>query len=257
MRILRKVFDFYIKSSIHVAFAVYCLLEITVFSNRLNAIDYFSICVFFGTVLGYNFLKYFAVFRRGNFRSNTYFAILGVSFLAGIGFLISFYFLNYSIQKLILISGFLVLIYPFLRKYGWLKLFLVSFVVTFITVYIPFQTVKWLPIEFYLSLIQRFFLLTSLLIPFEIMDSKIDDKSLNTLPQLMGVDSSKLFGILLVIPFIVLEFLKLHPSYLVLPIGVITVTLINFTELDRNKYYTSFWVESVPVFWWFWLFLFF
>ena len=257
MRILRKVFDFYIKSSIHVAFAVYCLLEITVFSNRLNAIDYFSICVFFGTVLGYNFLKYFAVFRRGNFRSNTYFAILGVSFLAGIGFLISFYFLNYSIQKLILISGFLVLIYPFMRKYGWLKLFLVSFVVTFITVYIPFQTVKWLPIEFYLSLIQRFFLLTSLLIPFEIMDSKIDDKSLNTLPQLMGVDSTKLFGILLVIPFIVLEFLKLHPSYLVLPIGIITVTLINFTELDRNKYYTSFWVESVPVFWWFWLFLFF
>ena len=254
MRILRKVFDFYIKSSIHVAFAVYCLLEITVFSNRLNAIDYFSICVFFGTVLGYNFLKYFAVFKRGNFRSNTYFAILGVSFLAGIGFLISFYFLNYSIQKLILISGFLVLIYPFLRKYGWLKLFLVSFVVTFITVYIPFQTVKWLPIEFYLSLIQRFFLLTSLLIPFEIMDSKIDDKSLNTLPQLMGVDSTKLFGILLVIPFIVLEFLKLHPSYLVLPIGIITVTLINFTELDRNKYYTSFWVESVPVFWWFWLF---
>ena len=257
MRILRKVFDFYIKSSIHVAFAVYCLLEITVFSNRLNAIDYFSICVFFGTVLGYNFLKYFAVFRRGNFRSNTYFAILGVSFLAGIGFLISFYFLNYSIQKLILISGFLVLIYPFMRKYGWLKLFLVSFVVTFITVYIPFQTVKWLLIEFYLSLIQRFFLLTSLLIPFEIMDSKIDDKSLNTLPQLMGVDSTKLFGILLVIPFIVLEFLKLHPSYLVLPIGIITVTLINFTELDRNKYYTSFWVESVPVFWWFWLFLFF
>ena len=257
MRILRKVFDFYIKSSIHVAFAVYCLLEITVFSNRLNAIDYFSICVFFGTVLGYNFLKYFAVFRRGNFRSNTYFAILGVSFLAGIGFLISFYFLNYSIQKLILISGFLVLIYPFLRKYGWLKLFLVSFVVTFITVYIPFQTVKWLPIEFYLSLIQRFFLLTSLLIPFEIMDSKIDDKSLNTLPQLMGVDSTKLFGILLVIPFIVLEFLKLHPSYLVLPIGIITVTFINFTELKRNKYYTSFWVESVPIFWWIWLVLFF
>jgi hypothetical protein len=249
MRILRKVFDFYIKSSIHVAFAVYCLLEITVFSNSLNTIDCFSICVFLGTVLGYNFLKYYAIFSRGNYRSNTYFAILGVSFLAGIGFLVSFYFLNYSIQRLIVISGFLVLMYPFLRKYGWLKLFLVSFVVTFITVYIPFQTVKWLPIEFYLSLIQRFFLLTSLLIPFEIMDSKIDDKSLNTLPQLMGIDSTKLFGILLVIPFIVLEFLKLHPSYLVLPIGIITVTFINFTELDKSKYYTSFWVESVPIFW--------
>jgi len=59
-----------------------------------------------------------------------------------------------------------------------------------------------------------------------------------------------MLGILLVIPFILLEFLKLHPSYLVLPIGIITVTFIDFTELKRNKYYTSFWVESVPIFWW-------
>jgi hypothetical protein len=250
MKILRKTFDFYIESSIHVAFAVYCLLEITVFSNQLNSIEYFPVCVFFGTVLGYNFLKYFEIFRRGFFRSNKYYAILVVSFLAGIEFLFSFYQLNYSFQKLILISGLLVLIYPFLRKYGWLKLFLVSFVVIFITVYIPFQTAKWLPFEFCLSLIQRFFLLISLLIPFEIMDSKTDAKSLNTLPQLMGIDSAKLFGILLVIPFIILEFLKLHPSYLVLPIGIITVSLINITELHRNKYYTSFWVESVPILWW-------
>jgi hypothetical protein len=233
-----------------VAFAVYCLLEITVFSNRLNTIDYFSITVFLGTVFGYNFLKYYAIFKKGYFRNKLYYAILGVSILAGIGFLFSFYLLNHSIQKLILISGVFVILYPFLRKYGWLKLFLVSFTVTFITVYIPFQTEKWLPIEFYLSLIQRFFLLISLLIPFEIMDSKTDDSSLNTLPQLFGVDSVKLFGILLVIPFIILEFLKLHPSYLVLPVGIITVTLINFTEFHRNKYYTSFWVESVPIFWW-------
>ncbi len=242
--------DFYIESSIHVAFAVYCLLEITVFSNHLNSIEYFSLCVFFGAVLGYNFLKYFDIFRRGFFHSNKYYAILAVYFLAGIGFLFSFYLLNYSVQKLILISGLFVLIYPFLRKYGWLKLFLVSFVVTFITVYIPFQTVEDLPLELYINLIQRFFILTSLLIPFEIMDSKTDDKDLNTLPQTFGINSTKMLGILLVIPFILLEFLKLHPSYLVLPIGIITVVFIDFTDLKRNKYYTSFWVESVPILWW-------
>lgn len=250
MRILRKIFDFYIDGSIHVAFAVFCLLEITVISNRLNSIQYFSICVFFGTILGYNFLKYFEIFRKGNFRSKKYYSILALTFLAGIGFLCSFYFLNYLVQKLILISGLLVLIYPFLRKIGWLKLFLVSFVVTFVTVYIPFQTVKGLPLEFYISVIQRFFILISLLIPFEIMDSETDDASMNTLPQLFGNENSKLFGILLVIPFIILEFLKVHPNYLVLPIGMITVTLINFTEMKRNKYYTSFWVESVPILWW-------
>ncbi len=250
MRILRKIFDFYIDGSIHVAFAVYCLVEITFFSNDLNPIEYFPLCVFFGTVLGYNFLKYYAVFRKGFFRSNKYFTILAISILAVLGFLFFYCLLSYTIQKLILMSGFFVLIYPFLRKYGWLKLFLVSFVVTFITVYIPFQTVKWLPIEFYVSFIQRFLILNSLLIPFEIMDSKTDAKTLNTLPQLFGIESTKMLGILLVIPFIILEFLKLNPSYLVLPIGIITVLFIDFTNWKRNKYYTSFWVESIPILWW-------
>lgn len=250
MKIFRRIFDFYIEGSIHVAFAVYCLAGITVFSNHLDSIEYFSTCVFFGTLLGYNFLKYFEVFRNGFFSSNKYYAILTVSVFAGIGLLLSFYLLKSTIQKLILVSGLLVLIYPFLRKYGWLKLFLVSFVVTFITVYIPFQTVEGLTLELYINLIQRFFILTSLLIPFEIMDSKTDDKSLCTLPQIFGINSTKLFGILLVIPFIVLEFLKPNPSYLVLPIGIITVFFIDFTEFKRNKYYTSFWVESVPILWW-------
>ena len=205
---------------------------------------------FFGTVLGYNFLKYFEFFRGKFFRSDRYYSILAVTFLAGIGFLFSFCFLSLALQKLITISGLMVLIYFFLRKYGWFKLFFVSFVVTFITVYIPFQTAKPLPLEFYTSIFQRFFILISLLVPFEIMDSKTDDKSLNTLPQLFGIESTKLFGILLVIPFIVSEFLKSNSSYLVLLIGIVTVLFIDFTEWKKNKYYTSFWVESVPVLWW-------
>ena len=235
------------------AIAVYCLLEITVLSNHLESIKYFPVCVFFGTIVGYNFLKYFEVFRKGFFRTNGYYPILILSILAAIGFLVSFYYLENAFQKLLLISGFFVLIYPFLRKFGWIKLFLVSLVVTFITVYVPFQPVDGLSKELYVNLIQRFLLLISLLIPFEIMDIKADDKSLLTLPQLFGIASTKLFGILLVIPFIVLEFLKLHPSYLVLPIGIIAVLFIDFTDLKRNKYFTSFWVESVPVLWWFFL----
>ena len=256
MKIFKKAFDFYIDGSIHVAFAVFCLVQISIISNHLVSMDYFPFCVFSGTVLGYNFLKYFEVFRRGFLGFNRYYAFIIVSVLAGVGFLFSFYTLENRIQKLIFFSGLFVLMYPFLRRYGWLKLFWVSFVVTFITAYIPFQTIKWAPFELNIVLIQRFFILTSLLIPFEIMDSKTDEKTLNTLPQLFGVNSTKLFGILLVIPFILLEFLKPNPSYLVLPIGIITVLFIDFTDWKRNKYYTSFWVESVPILWWLMLVLF-
>jgi hypothetical protein len=256
MKILKIIFDFYINSSLHVAIAVFCLVNITIVANHLDKHLLFSTCVFFGTILGYNFLKYFQIYSSGFFHSKKYYSILLVSLLAAIGFLYSFYFLEYTFQKLILISGVFVLLYPFLRKYGWLKLFLVSFVVTFVTVYIPFQTDKYSVSELCLNLLQRFFILISLLIPFEIMDSKTDSASLGTLPQHFGIKTAKVFGILLVFPFIGLEFLKVHPSYLVLLVGIITVCCINFTTFDKNKYYTSFWVESVPILWWILILLF-
>jgi hypothetical protein len=249
MQILKRLLDFYIQSSIHVGLAVLCLVHITVFSNDLVKHSFYPSCVFFGTIAGYNFLKYFQVFTKNNFYSKKFSGILGISLVAVVGFFYFLFLLNTKVQIHILISGLFVLLYPFLRKFGWLKLFLVSFVVTYITVFIPFQTDKYSISELYLNVLQRFLIIISLLIPFEIMDSKTDDKSLDTLPQKFGIDSTKLFGTLLVIPFIILQFLKLQPSYIVLPIGIITVLLINFTTLERSKYYTSFWVESVPIFW--------
>lgn len=249
MQILKRFIDFYIQSSIHVGLAVLCLVYITLFSNYLVKHSLYPCCVFFGTIIGYNFLKYFEVFTKNNCYSKKAYGILGVSLMAIVGFFYFFILLNTNVQIHILIAGLFVLIYPFLRKMGWLKLFLVSFVVTYVTVYIPYQNVKWLPIDYYVNLVQRFLIIICLLIPFEIIDSKTDSKTMNTLPQLFGINRAKVFGILLVIPFIVLEFLKSHSSYIAMPVGIIAVLFINFTDLNRNKYYTSFWVESVPIFW--------
>ena len=129
----------------------------------------------------------------------------------------------------------------------WLKMFLVSFVVTYVTVFIPYP--KWSN-YLYVDLLQRFLILISLLIPFEIIDTKTDAKTLNTLPQLFGINPTKVFGILLVIPCMILEFLKPNPSYAVLIIAIVTALFIRFTTLKRNSYFTSFWVESVPILWW-------
>jgi hypothetical protein len=222
---------------------------ITVISNDLHMNLMYSICVFFGTVLGYNFLKYYMVFRKGNFISKKYSAILVVSLVVLIGFIATFLLLASVFQIPIIFCGMIVLIYPFLRKYGWLKLLLVCFVITMVTVYIPYKTEKWLFLDYYINLLQRFLFIICLMIPFEIVDSTTDDQSMNTLPQLFGINKTKLFGMLLIIPFIVLEFLKVKLSILVIPVGVLTLLFIHFTSLERNRYYTSFWVESVPLIW--------
>lgn len=249
MHFLKRLFDFYINSSVHVAIAVTCLVYITDFSNDLCKHIVYPITVFFATIIAYNFLKYYGIFFKPKGHYKKYYSLLIVTLISSVGFLFTFLMLKSVLQIPILIAGLLVLIYPFLRKYGWLKIFLVSFVVSIISVYIPFILVKPILLDFYISLIQRFFILISLLIPFEILDSKTDAISLQTLPQKFGIKKAKLFGILLVIPFIILEFIKTNSSYLVLPIGIMTVLFIHFSSVERNKYYTSFWVESVPICW--------
>jgi 4-hydroxybenzoate polyprenyltransferase len=144
-----------------------------------------------------------------------------------------------------------VLLYPFLRKFGFIKMFVVSFCVTFTTVYLPAIYLKETPENLYILLIQRFLIVICLLIPFEILDSKTDEKQLKTLPQLFGIPATKIFGIILLILFLVLSFMGFRKEKMVIDviISVATGLFIAFSNINRNRYYTAFWVESMPVFW--------
>lgn len=249
MRIVKRLFDFYLNSSLHVAFAVWCLLYITHLTEALPYSKSYGFTVFLGTVLGYNFLKYIVVFLKEKWDFGFYGPILLLSGIAGIGLLYFVLDLPQNVVLQLVYLGALLLVYPYLRRFGWLKFGLVVLVVTYVTVYIPYQSVKWLPWDYYISLLQRVLILSSLLIPFEIMDSTTDPQSMNTLPHLLGIKATKILGILVVVPFLLLEFFKAHPSYAVVPISLITVFSIRFTTLKRSSYYTSFWVESIPVLW--------
>ena len=63
MHLFRKFFAFYINSSIHVALSVYALVQLTQILFTISndfATSYFA---FFGTIVGYNFVKYDALAR--------------------------------------------------------------------------------------------------------------------------------------------------------------------------------------------------
>ena len=249
MSIFRKLIDFYIDASLHIGLAVMSLVYVTLMSTNLSESIGYSFCVFFGTVVAYNFLKYVELIVVKKTITRKMMAIIGITLLSFLAFLFCFFSLKRSIQIQIVGAGLLVLLYPFLRKHGWLKLFLVSLVITIVTVYIPFFLRKPIELDYYITLIQRLLFITSLMIPFEIYDSQFDHQALNTIPQRIGIRNAKLFGMLLIIPFIVLEFLKINSSLIVIPIGLITVLAIHFTTLQKGKFYTSFWVESIPILW--------
>ena len=246
----RRIFDLYLEANLHVALAVLALTQITERSLGISRQAELHLFIFFATVLAYNILKYWPVIGSDFnwFKRNP---IISCAMLVGCaGSAIFFLRLQMQIQQFFLVIGLLVIAYPFLRKFGLAKMFLVSFCVSMITVFVPIMAAKIRSVDCYISLIQRFLIVISWLIPFEIADSITDHPSMRTLPQQFGISSAKIFGILLTVPFAVLEFFKATPTYITLVIAMVTVLFILFSNIHRNKYYTSFWVESIPIFWW-------
>jgi len=249
VRNLKALLDFYIHSSIHVALAIYSLVRVTQLSLQLSLDESLSTMIFFGTIVGYNFLKYFESFQKGKFDLKKYRYLVGLTFLSLIATLFYFLQLNNSVQIYFIKIGLIVAIYPFLRKFGFWKLFMVSYCVTFITVYIPVLEYNLFLKNEKIILLQRFLIVISLLIPFEILDSQTDNETLKTLPQRFGILKTKWFGIILLLPFVVVEFFKEKIEISTFVVATITAIFIGFTSIKKDKYYTSFWVESVPIIW--------
>ncbi len=247
MKFFKQILDFYINTSIHVAVAVFSLVQITKLSLNSSTNSNLDCFIFFGTILGYNFLKYFEVFRNQVFTIKKNYAILFISLMAISGMIFYFFQLEKATQIAFLKIGFIVLIYPFLRKYGFFKMFVVALCVTYITAYIPNLNYKlnWI------YLFQRFLIVICLLIPLEICDLATDSKTLKTLPRIIGIQNLKILGYFLLI---ICYFLKLSQGFGI-EIPILIAFAIFFSNENRTKYYTSFWVESIPIFWWILLYL--
>jgi hypothetical protein len=66
----KKIIDFYLRSSIHVALSVYALVRMTHFMFNIS-VDKPMALVFWGTIVGYNFVKYDALARAKKKRCET------------------------------------------------------------------------------------------------------------------------------------------------------------------------------------------
>lgn len=264
MQFLKKLFDFYINSSIHVAFSCFALVKLTQFMFSISSDNSVANFAFFGTIVGYNFVKYDALARVKKRQMRKELKLIAiVSFLS---FLASgFYFLQ--LQKNTQIIGFIFLILTLLytlpffpnrknaRNWAGIKIYIVALCWVGVTVVLPIIDAEIaITSDFYLKCIQRFLFIFVLILIFEIIDLKTDDPHLQTVPQKIGVTQTKILGIILILIFYCLEFLKLNYIPLQLFVNLIIFITIAvfllFSDERKSKYYTSFWVESIPVFWW-------
>ena len=264
MRILGKIFNFYIVSSIHVALSCFALVKITQHYFNISKDFHVGYFAFFGTIVGYNFVKYEALARANKAQMKDKLkAIAVLVFLSLI--VVGFYFFQLQRITQFISIAFLVLtlLYtlPFFpnrknaRNWAGIKIYIVALCWVGVTVVLPVLNTG-IPItsDFYLKCIQRFILIFVLILIFEIIDLAKDDPHLKTVPQQVGVKRTKQIGFLLLALFFGLNFfsfiIDVNFEYSSLIIAIVTALFLAFANEKRSKYYTSFWVESVPILWW-------
>lgn len=265
MLVLKKIFDFYIKSSLHVALSAYALVAMTMYFFGILGHFEVKAFVFFGTIVGYNFVKYDALARLNKITIKKELRLIIV--LSIFSALASFYYFL-KLQLITQIFGIfvfvLLLLYtlPFFpnkrnaRNWKGIKIYIVSLCWVGVTVLLPLINAKIeFTIDVLLICIQRFILIFVLVLIFEIIDVNTDDPHLQTVPQQIGVEKTKLLGYVLLTFLLALEFLyHVNQDYVPLAFKFIVcgsiALFLYFANQNRSRYYASFWVEAIPVFWW-------
>ena len=269
MKIAKQLLDFYINSSIHVALSVYALSWITLLIFNLpydENILYFN---FYATITGYNFVKYFGIAKWHHRSLARWLKVIQVfSFFSFL--LMVFYALKLEANVLFILAGLGIITFLYaiqilpkriyldeqqnLRQISGLKVYIIAAVWAFTTVVLPaLNNHQELTSKVWITVLQNFVFVLALMIPFEIRDLKFDSIKLATIPQQIGVKKTKILGVLLLLIFLGLNVFKeeIITIYLYKEIIMtfILMLFILFSTKYRNTYYTSFWVEALPIFW--------
>lgn len=269
MKGLKQVFDFYINSSIHVALAVVSLSWLTLLEFKVQIDTNLLYFIFFASVTGYNFVKYFGLAKFHHRSLANWLKLIQVfSFFCFL--LMCFFAFKLQIKTLLFIGslGLVTFLYAIpllpkhvlfdeklnLRNIGGLKIYVITLVWTGVTVILPLvDNAIDCSMTVFITALQRFVFVMVLMLPFEIRDLQYDSLMLSTLPQKIGVRRTKIMGGLLLLLFYFLEFFKMEVDWKrLICLTIITLTsyfFLVFAKKEQGKYYSGFWVEGIPILW--------
>jgi len=252
-----------------VALAVYALTWITLIQFDLDYDQNVLYFVFFASITAYNFVKYFGISKFHHRSLAGRLKVIQVfSFIAFIA--MSYYAFQLEIKTLLLLCvlGLITFLYAVplipmryfrdsqknLREIGGLKIYVIALVWTFTTVFLPLiDNDVTIGADEIITSVQRFLLVIVLMLPFEIRDLNYDSLKLATIPQKIGIKKTKTIGVLLLMVFFMLDYLRNELSgvsiLLTLLIVFITLLFVIFSKKNQSKYYSAFWVESLPIIW--------
>lgn len=262
MLFIKKLFDFYIKSSFHLGVCVVSLYIISIYKLQIDLNYYILTCLFSSTIVVYNFIKYASTLPYYFFVQNAPIKkIQIVSFFFGFFLLYSLFFLSVEALFFGFFLFLICVLYVFpinhsisnFRNRSKIKIFLVAICWSGSTVIFPFIESNNINYGDSMLLFVQFFLFVIVCtVPFEIRDLKYDSNDLKTIPQIYGTNNSKYISYVLIFIFFSISFISNGTSIDLISdllISFVLVFIIYLTKENQGKYFSSFWVESLPIYW--------
>ena len=262
MKLIKKALELYINSSVHVAVAVVAFTLVTILNHDLVFEKDLVIFIFLASITGYNFVKYAGIAKLHHSSLAKNLKIIQVfSLVCFLGMLFYLFRLKMETVIALVILGGLTLLYALplftqkrnLRSLPGIKIFIIAVVWAGVTVILPYiEYERLLDWSILIDFLQRLILVIVLTLPFELRDLRFDSEELETIPQRLGVFQAKVFGSILLLLLFGIEFFQINDyglNFLLYTIVLlVTAALLWISGTRQPKYYSSFIVEGVPIF---------
>ena len=274
MQLLKKIIDFYIFSNIHVALAGFCLTKITLL--KFGYSTFFSpLFVAFSIMVSYNFIRFYEIKTNRLSWLKQWFldqkkVLMGLTIFSILGIVYLLFLTSFNLKSLLVLIPFAFMTFFYVipifkirstevsfRNFPGIKIFSIAIAWAGVSVLFPlYEKGVELNTTVFVEFIQRILFLIAITLPFDIRDIHSDSEELKTLPQILGVKNTKIIGSLLLVFFVLLELIQKMNLLITISIAIVTVTFLWFSTIDKSRYYSSFWVEGIPIFWLFLILLF-
>lgn len=142
-----------------------------------------------------------------------------------------------------------------LRTVPGLKVFLIAFTWSYVTVLLPVLLYDYVDTEIFIEFIMRALLLFAMIIPFDIRDLEIDRNGMGTLPQILGLRKSRELAqsfIFLYQVWVCIRFFVFGAPFVLclsLLIGMeIGYWLVRKIDKDKKESYYAIWIDGIPIY---------
>ena len=267
MQLLKKIIDFYIFSNIHVALAGFCLTKITLLKFGYST-SFSPLFVALSIMVSYNFIRLYEIKtnRLGWLKQwflDQKMALIGLTIFSMVGIMYLLFFTSFNLKSLVILVPFAFMTFFYVipifkiggmevsfRNFPGIKIFSIAIAWAGVSVLFPLYEKGFeLNTAVFVEFIKRILFLIAITLPFDIRDIHSDSEELKTIPQTLGVKNTKIIGTILLMFFVLLGFIQKMNLITTFTIAIITAAFLWFSTINKSRYYSSFWVEAIPIIW--------